>query len=244
MLSAVRLAGSKVLVLGRSVRESSRINIRAERLIARAANIYVVRDHASCDIVGSRARFAPDFAFSRAVLHSSTLERRPFVGISLRHDRPVDIDALKTLVWEIDAEGHQAVLVTQVREDSSRHEMLAGELGLDHISWPVGRSHREHENVLNDCYATLTAVVSDRLHVLILGARQGAIPIIVDCENEQKLHASLDPVLLPQAIHLISTSSNPRLNLSLAERTRIASELNSASRLLEDLMSEVRVIIQ
>ncbi|WP_083853048.1 MULTISPECIES: polysaccharide pyruvyl transferase family protein [unclassified Rhodococcus (in: high G+C Gram-positive bacteria)] len=242
MFAVARLCGSKVLVLGRSVRESNRVSLFAEQMMARAAHMYLVRDEQSVHLIGDRARFVPDLAFVNFVSSADNFQR-PFVAISLRHDRFVDDDAFEALVAEIRAAGYDPILVTQVKEDALRHRMISEKWGLQHVDWPESRTHREHEAVLFDCYHRSTAAVSDRLHVLILAARSGAIPVIVDVVNEQKLHTSLDAILAPQSVFLSSQGSSCELDLSESERLRIKAAMSSASAKLESALTDVHRVV-
>ncbi|RYE44162.1 MAG: polysaccharide pyruvyl transferase family protein [Hyphomicrobiales bacterium] len=242
MFLATRLSGSKVLVVGRSVRDSNSVSLFAERMIARAANMYLVRDEKSVEVIGDPARFVPDLAFTNFE-PTAHIFQRPAVAISLRHDRLVEDDAFDTLVDKIRHAGYDAILVTQVKEDAAQHRKLSERLGLRHVDWPESRTHREHEAILLDWYRRSTAAVSDRLHVLILAARSGAIPVIVDILNEQKLHTSLDALLAPQSICLSTNDLRCDFDFSEAERLRIETAMISASAKLESALSDIHSAI-
>jgi hypothetical protein len=55
--------------------------------------------------------------------------------------------------------------------------MLATLLTADQLRWDHGRSHREQEALVRGCYAESLAVVSDRIHALIIGLTEGAVPV-------------------------------------------------------------------
>jgi hypothetical protein len=69
------------------------------------------------------------------------------------------------------------VVVTQVRGDHQRSDVLATLLTANHLRWDEGRSHREQEAIVRACYVKSLAVVSDRIHALIIGLTEGAAPI-------------------------------------------------------------------
>ncbi|MFD6855981.1 polysaccharide pyruvyl transferase family protein [Rhodococcus sp. NPDC060090] len=242
MIALNRIMGNRSIVLGRALRGAPGVRLRAEKAMAKFSELYTTRDSQSSRIVGGRAEFFPDLGF--ACLDPFEEKNRAYVGVSLRHDRTVDEPALKSLVCCIESYGLKPIFVTQVREDRRGHLEWAEALGVEHLDWPEKIHHSEQERRIEDCYSRCAGVVSDRLHVLILGARKGAIPVIVDSENEQKLHASLDEILYPQAVNLCENGGQVVLDLGSNEALRIQEAMASASRRLEPVLVRVNSIIE
>lgn len=205
LLTAASLIGNPVMVLGRAVRGDSRASLLAERVMARISSIYLARDPFTADLVGVPARLAPDLGFAPTATEPAatpTPEARGTVAISLRFDRDPQLDRVAQLVREWREAGLDPVFVTQVREDGPNHVRMAEALDVRCIDWPENRTHQEQETAVTHEYSRCVAVVSDRLHALIVGARCGALPVIADSAGESKLHASLDFILDAQAVWL------------------------------------------
>lgn len=243
MFAGARLLGCRVLVLGRSVRGGGRIGRLSERLILRSSHMYVSRDRTTAELLGPEVIVAPDLAFAHQPGLDSLAERSRVV-ISLRHDRDVDLLALKALVEGLRSNRLVPVFVTQVREDGEQHSRLSSELGVEHFDWPPSRSHHNHEVALSDFYQGCVAAVSDRLHVLILAARGGAIPVVVESVNEQKLHASLDEWLSPLSISLAAGGGALSLEPDSDEVVRLELAMGNASLRLDQVFGEVSSLIR
>ncbi|GAB3067851.1 polysaccharide pyruvyl transferase family protein [Nocardioides zeae] len=121
----------------------------------------------------------PDTAFGEPRRAQADEPHR--VAISLRGARPLPPDAWFDAVAEFArASGLLITLSTQVDEDRDRSAELAARfraLGatVDHVEW-TDASDLEHERRLRDLYTECKVVISDRLHVLLIAAKCGAIP--------------------------------------------------------------------
>jgi beta-1,4-mannosyltransferase len=83
------------------------------------------------------------------------------------------MDAVEGCAARLDAE---IVVVTQVARDVERCQELAERWGARHVAW-VSDDHLQQELAVRAVYRRALAVISDRLHVLILGATEGAVPL-------------------------------------------------------------------
>lgn len=235
--AGVAIAGNELLVLGRALRGPSGISLAAEKIMARAAAVYTTRDATSAERVSNGSEHLPDFAFAR--YSPPEFHMRKYVAISLRYDREVSAVAIEEIVRKVRAANLKPIFATQVREDDAQHCNLALRLGVPVLSWGDSTSHGEQEKAIAELYKKCSAVISDRLHALLIGARHGAIPVIVDLPHESKLHASLDEFLAPQSLELWRAVEIPRLNLGDCERLRIADGMQRASNRLMELEDRI-----
>jgi hypothetical protein len=102
---------------------------------------------------------------------------RDKIVVSIRYDRPLPSSNWIEGMCEICRKAKlEPVVATQVRRDAARSKELAMALGASEVEWPENASHSEQEIRLRELYRTAALVVSDRLHVLILGFAEGAVP--------------------------------------------------------------------
>jgi hypothetical protein len=158
------------------------------RLAYRTADLLYWRDTASLE----RFRYGalmPDWAFAEAPLRNVDIgSERPSLVVSLRSDRPKPSPAwLSTVRQFADEQDLELAVVTQVGRDSARSVWLAEALHARRIDWLDTRSHANQERVLREAYQRARIVLSDRLHVLIIGAIEGASPLCVTEWHEGKV---------------------------------------------------------
>src|SRR5699024_7030879 len=126
---------------------------------------------------------------------SGAAERRGSLGVSLRADRPYPSPAWIRAVRDAGERlGLEIVTVAQVRRDDERAHRLASELGGRAVGFPPATTHVAQEKILRDEYAGMRAVVSDRLHVLLLALTEGAVPLGWTEAATDKLERHLDAV--------------------------------------------------
>uniref|UniRef100_A0A5Q5BFT2 Polysaccharide pyruvyl transferase family protein n=2 Tax=unclassified Mycobacterium TaxID=2642494 RepID=A0A5Q5BFT2_MYCSS len=231
--------GNHVAVMGRAIRGSGFLALCGEKLIARCSSLYIARDKQTVLIAGGRAQFKPDLGFAAISLRikaESTLRpTRNIVALSLRYTP--DTKTVRNFVSEMQSAGFKVVTVTQVQQDRALNDEIARVCQIEHIDWPESRSHLAQESLVVSVYNRSVAVVSDRLHALIIGGRYGAVPVIADRVEEDKLHATLDSLLMPQSVWLHGgrrpEGAQSKLDLTVRERERIASAFASAATSLE-----------
>lgn len=145
-----------------------------------------------------RGRVAPDLAYREGAPTSALLEddgaSRDLLAVSLRGDRPapdrVWLDVVRQVAHEL---GLTVVAVPQVGRDTPRATELARALGGDVLPWD-GVDHAAAEKVVRDVYGRSALVVSDRLHALVLGHTEGAVPVGLGTAPVGKLTRTLATV--------------------------------------------------
>lgn len=185
----VRLGRGEALTLGRAVRGDSRAGRFVESASVRLQSLYVARDEVTRGILGPRVRVGPDLALARDDGASSPGGPKDAMVLSFRGDRPVDEALVRDALEAARRTGTRPVLVTQVRRDGAQHARLAQVHGIDHVAW-VG-DHREQLARVTREMLSARVVVSDRLHALLLGARNGAVVVPVSTPASDKLPTTL-----------------------------------------------------
>jgi hypothetical protein len=185
LASTVRMRGGTVLLAGVGFRGGSTGLARSMRPVTALAGVVSWRDEWTRSLLGI-GEVNPDWAFALGQSsdnldaddrNSASTSRRQ-IAVSMRGDRPEPSAAWVTAVRRLaDDNGCALVVVTQVRGDHQRSEMLAALLDARHLRWENDKSHHEHEALVRDAYARSRAVVSDRIHALIIGLTEGAVPI-------------------------------------------------------------------
>jgi hypothetical protein len=117
-----------------------------------------------------------------------------YAALSFRSDILIDPDRLGNLVETLRDEGLEPILVSQVKRDDVQHLRLAHALDIKVVSWD-GRTHAEQLQRVQDAYARSRVVVSNRLHALIFGMQEGAVPVAMLDGNSDKLLSTLEHVL-------------------------------------------------
>lgn len=140
-------------------------------------NLVYWRDQVSRDF-GGTGRVAPDWAFALGTPAADWTPRdqRKTLVVTLRgdHDLPPDywFDRVRWLAAE---QGLAIVALAQVGLDDERAAYLADRLDASLLPWPG--NHESAYRSVRAAYASARAVISDRVHALILGATEGALPL-------------------------------------------------------------------
>lgn len=174
----LRLRGAKVIRPPRAVGEYSALVGGIYRLSALLSQEVLWRNKASYTLMKT-GKLVPDTAYSEPLVPGIARTERDYVIVSLRGKRPFPSPLWFESVRKFAEDNNLRVKVaSQVDEDEVRSEEIAAKLGLiaDYIPWGT-RSDLEQELMVRDLYTRAAAVISDRLHVLILASLAGAQPI-------------------------------------------------------------------
>lgn len=188
-VGGVKISGGKAVAVGRSLRGAGVVAINLERTLIRMFDIYTVRDDVSSGVVHRDLRRTPDLAFFGV---SSAVEaaKRSKVVMSFRGDRLVDSSQVKNLVGLIRESGHSPIFVSQVKRDDDQHAALAAAADAPAVLWGE-RSHSAQLDEVERQYSNTHAVISNRLHALLMGLQHGALPIGVVDVGSDKLTSTL-----------------------------------------------------
>jgi len=196
LITVSRLRGGAGLHVGLGLRAPHRLWGRVLGAALLPCDVVAWRDGDSRAWAG-RGDVAPDwgYAFGTPDLSAARSgDGRPVLAVSLRGDRPapgaVWIDAVRALASQRSLE---VVVVPQVGRDLARARELAADLDGELVPWD-GVDHAAAEKVVRDVYRRASFVVSDRLHALVLGHTEGALPVGLAPGSAGKLERSLSAV--------------------------------------------------
>lgn len=174
-LRRFRRHGGRVVWLGAAVPATRRGVTWLFRRLYRSADLIRWRDSETAAVFAP-ASTMPDWALG--LPSTATPRERDSVGVSLRFDRPYPsaswIAEVKSLADRFDL---NVVTLAQVQRDSPYAERLAHDLGGRAVSFATGTPHDTHEGILRQEYSRMRIVISDRLHVLLIGQSEGAVPL-------------------------------------------------------------------
>jgi hypothetical protein len=198
LLLAGRLRGGRSVHTGFGIRAPHPVWGRAVRLGLAACDEVAWRDAPSRDWIGTGS-IAPDWAYAEGsptadVNRAADGAGRDVLAISLRFDRPAPDDEWLGVVREVArVRALTMVVVPQVGRDDERAEVVARQLGADLLPWD-GHDHADREKVVREVFRRSSFVLSDRLHALVLGHTEGALPVGFGTAGVEKLERTLAAV--------------------------------------------------
>ncbi|WP_197462546.1 polysaccharide pyruvyl transferase family protein [Microbacterium sp. T32] len=177
LIALIRLTGGVAISTGLGVRQPNGKHSPMLTSLIRACQIATWRDEPSRAYARAGV-VRPDWAFALGSATSElSNEDRPYLLVSMRGDTSSPASAWTDAVTAIARElGLQVRVVSQVERDEDRGEELARRLDAELHPWQGG-DHFTAETDLRGRYRQARMVVSDRLHVLIFAATEGAVPL-------------------------------------------------------------------
>ncbi|PPF20236.1 hypothetical protein C5B92_00740 [Rathayibacter sp. AY1A4] len=197
LLTRSRLGGGRPVALGIALRRDQGSLPRRwfRRMLSLTGTISWRDPDSRADLgVGT---VAPDWAFAlgSAPERFRPADQRRTIAVALRGDRPaptaVWLGTVRALARSLDA---RVVVVDQMQEDEQRCGELARDLDGTVLSWDASVSHADHEERVRELYRDCAAVVSDRIHALILGMTEGAVPIGFTTSDPEKVRRTFAAV--------------------------------------------------
>lgn len=234
-----RIFSNPIYRLGIGTRDHKSPFIWGHALSVRLASKNIWRDALSREIF-RRGTVAPDWAF--ALDPSEGAKTRDLVCISYRGDKKLPKQqALTELQGWCDRQGFELVVVSQVKRDVSSHEELAQLLGVRHVH-PDSPTLDEFERIAREAYSRSALVLSNRIHVLILAAVEGASLGGVLGHPDVKVERTFRGAGIPFPVH---TDSQPGDSLSdyldgvLAQSPKVSEQLGTARSQLKKLAQSI-----
>lgn len=185
MAIVVRRRRGVVFLPPRAAVGRNRLTVAVHRQLCRLSNVAQWRDIASLRLVGA-GELMPDIGFSGDLHFEKATEKRDLVLVSLRGHRAFPSNEWISAVasWA-ETNGWAIRTLAQVKGDEDRNRQLAQALRADYIEWTG--SDTNHEERLRALYRSARAVISDRLHVLIMASLGGAIPVELVAKPQRKV---------------------------------------------------------
>lgn len=232
-------------MLGISVRTDLESSLAARgvfQVSTRLADSVVWRDTTSARLFGG-GRLGCDWAFAD---HDPALwgegSSRTLFAVCARNDRPAwspqTVEAIRDFCA---TNGLRPAVFVQVRRDNERAKGLADMLGADLLSWHDDISHKAQEVAVREMMRHAVAVAGDRLHALIVGASQGAVPIGLTGRNDTKISGHLDAIGLFGLSRCTSDLSQSELreflSWAISRRPSVVTAMSGASGTVERMSS-------
>lgn len=182
LLAVNRARGGAAVQVGTGVRADDRWRVPIAAVL-RLCDVVAWRDAYSRELMGV-GTVEPDWALAlgadEGTLRAGT--DRSLLAVSLRQGTgdvrrdPPDPAWAKRVRALADGLGVTPVVVTQVGRDAAFGDRLAHDLGVEHLTWD-GDDHAAQEARLRELYRRCSHVLSDRLHVAVVAATEGAVPV-------------------------------------------------------------------
>lgn len=246
LVGLVRLRGGAAIQTGFGIRDTQGKSPLVVRALARLCTFTVWRDAPSRDLVGI-GEVEPDWAFALGQEAKALIDDqgrpRDLLAVTMRGDRDSPpqpwLDAVRGVAEQ---HGLDIVVVTQVGRDRQRSEELAELLGGQVRPW-LGDNHLDQENNVREVYRESAAVISDRLHALILGLTEGAVPIGLTVGPTEKISRTFEGAgLKGVAVSIADTTVAGAIEFStaqLARRELTLEQLGAAQTRLGELKSRM-----
>ncbi|MGW4016858.1 hypothetical protein ACWECW_11150 [Rhodococcus ruber] len=190
----------------------------------------------------------PDWAFDESRDACDTvIGRRDICAVTYRVDRPIlpepSLEALRCVCSERDL---KIVVFSQVRRDNARTCELAAALGGDVLTWEDDVSHSDQERRVRDLMARSEVVVSDRIHALIMGSSEGAMPLGLIPGPDEKVGPHFEAAEIygiSDDIRLFDAEAvGTLIRRVLDERTEISAQVDMARARVAGLGEAVRLM--
>ncbi|MFG6446525.1 hypothetical protein ACFXQA_14790 [Microbacterium sp. P07] len=175
----VRLRGGATIWVGVSVPQSERKLLSIPyRWAGRNLDYVQWREPRSVQTSARRA-VGPDWGFAEGSPTANWDDAlRPLCAFVLRGDRALPSDEWFRWARDLCADlGLRPVVVVQVRQDTDRAHEVAAVLEAQVIEWDPASDHVSQELRIREVYRESLLVVGDRLHGLVIGATEGAVPL-------------------------------------------------------------------
>lgn len=148
------------------------------------------------------ARLFPDLAMyyiaRNSKFLSDTVPQKDTIAVSLRYDRKNDeADVALNIAKKLSsAENiHKIIFVSQVKFDIDLNDSIAQSEHKDHVVYEIDNISIQK---ISQVYKQSKYILSNRLHALLLGLINGAIPIaIIDPAKDQKILSCLEFLHIP-----------------------------------------------
>ncbi|QDE35753.1 polysaccharide pyruvyl transferase family protein [Microbacterium foliorum] len=239
----VRVKGGVVVRPPRGIRAPSQPALAIHRLAARLSQVTLWRDESTL-ATARCGRLAPDIGFSAGARPGLPWGERSELLVSLRGARPLpDAEWLSAVRETAERAGLAIRTVVQVREDESRARELAQLLGGEFEPWgdtdPLAQEER-----LRHRYDAAQIVISDRMHVLVLAALSGAVPLELVPRPTMKITKAFEAIGLHGVSVDSSADDRTRMRAALLPTPERAAEVSERVRIaaatLEDIQHEIR----
>ena len=238
-----RRSGGFAAQLGAGIRSDALRWKPIIQLVLRSMDRVGWRDAESRDALGLGG-VMPDWGFDEgspaAWLEGQGIARaRPWLSVSMRGDRPFPSDQWFDLVSALAAQhGLRPRIVVQVASDTKRALEIGIRLNAEVIALQ-GSLHSQQETAVRAQYQDSSVVVSDRLHALVVGVTEGAIPLALVDGGSRKIAKHFAVVGATEVVvNSDKASANGaivQLDVSDSSRRRYVSLVTDARQVIQEI---------
>ncbi len=194
----IRMFGGKVIRVGIAAKQNKTKLKFLWKCIFRISNKIYWRTLSSHHYF-KIGKVIPDLAFAQKAnqFQNSTqqLPERSLLTISMRFDRPTPSEKWYKAIRNVaDFSQLDICVISQVRMDNNRTKQIANYFGVNPILWKEEDTHKTQETIVREKYSKSKILVSDRLHVLIAGATEMALPCVILTTNSTKINDHFDVI--------------------------------------------------
>lgn len=241
----LRIRRSTVIRPPRAAGQSDPLTLFFYRTSARLSHVVLWRDRPSLERLRV-GELAPDTAFSEPAVPGIPHAARRSILVTMRGKRAVPSDAwFEAIAAFARSRGLKVVAMSQVDEDEERTALIADRLGMDITEYrPWGdRSDLDQERAVRAAYEECALAISDRLHVLILAAKAGAIPVEIAPEPAPKIRTHFETIGY-DGVSMDSADASADeivrfLDTQVSRHDEIVAKLSSAKEILDRRVAEV-----
>lgn len=231
-----------VVALGIAVRERPETTRRVLAGILRLCTVVTWRDPSGRKTFNI-GNVQPDWAFGiRGDGLRSANPMRDTLAVAVRGDRPMPSDDWFDSVSHIAADQGltRMIVVVQVERDRERAYEIAARLGAEVLDWDTSVDHRHHEQAVRSAYQGSACVISDRIHALIVGMTEGAVPIGLAPGDPTKVVKTFAPVTSLEVGWRVESD----ISVNVAKAQRLMDQRDSLLRDLESACDQIDEVSQ
>ncbi|MCK5028112.1 MAG: polysaccharide pyruvyl transferase family protein [Bacteroidales bacterium] len=186
----------------------------------------------------------PDLAFYDEDIKENK-KKNNHITISMRFDCPYPVKKWFEVIKNTAKRNKvDIIVVSQVRMDNDRSINVANDLNAKLILWQDEKTHFEQEEIVRAIYKNSEIIISDRLHVLIAGATEGAIPCVLLTNDSRKVSEHFSVVNINNISKLVNKEKTEEeltdfLQKQFARKEEIQTKIKQAKIRLEEVRKEV-----
>ena len=217
-----KVRGVKFAIAGSGFRPGVSVAPRAVRAIARVSDFVAWRDEESQSAAG-RGSVAPDWAFglgkpSSALMSPERADNRDLLAVSVRAAGPqLEYQRGQQIKDLARRSGLDPVVVVQVGRDNEAAQAVARTHGFGCLPWREG-AHLQREADVRALYSRSRAVISNRVHALIIGLTEGAAPLAPSEMGVEKV----ERIFRAAGIENLTIDTDRPITTAALERTEAA----------------------
>ena len=202
------------------------------QLSANKSQKIFVRDHYSRALLNEnhiKTDIIPDLAFLLDFRGMNRGRKIMFMFRAAERDENAFTKKISSLVKAVKSLGFEPTFGWQVSRDATYNTNLAKKCGAEVYQMPKPEVGRREETL--NCYEEVAAIISDRLHGLLIAASSGAVPIPLIAREERKVRGVFEQSNLG---HLILESNASEdycksfIEKRMAQRYQTSTELEAA----------------